>query len=177
MEDHSLPTTDNDFEEQHKSYPAKPVIDNRLPTFTKSVDTKLRATIIVVSVSLLALVVGLFIIVAIVKYRKKRKRVSFAIPSKHETVFQNETSDTVFILSHMEGEQTGNSNTQISDDTIKDGQSEDNSELKNNSQTSKSVKFNKQSMTPSAVISRTSFDCIRSQEVEDDSELLMDSWK
>ncbi|CAG5128686.1 unnamed protein product [Candidula unifasciata] len=150
---------------------AKP--DNRLPTFSSSTDMKLRAIIITVSTTLLALIIGLFIAIIIIKYRKKHKHVSFDDKTTNITDVQTETSDTVFIISHMEGGHNLNSDTAW-DGKTSTSSPKDTSKVENGSKlTKKSLKFSRQSV--SAVISKTKFDCIKGQ-TEDDSELLMYSW-
>ncbi|BFZ22566.1 hypothetical protein BsWGS_25605 [Bradybaena similaris] len=161
----------------NKGNAIKPAVkpDNRLPSISSSGDMKLRAIIITVSATLFALIVGLFIAIITMKYCKKRKNVTFDDKTKNITDIQTETSDTVFIISHMEGQHTDNLNT----DTSQRGKTSTTSSKKTidadnrSKQTKKGLKFSRQSV--SAAISKTPFDCIKGQ-TEDDSELLMYSW-
>lgn len=154
----------------------KPAVkpDNRLPSISSSGDMKLRAIIITVSATLFAVIVGLFIAIITMKYFKKRKNVTFDDKTKNITDIQTETSDTVFIISHMEGQHTDNLNIDTSRKVKTSTTSSKKTDAENSSkQTKKGSKF-RQSV--SEAISKTRFDCIKGQ-TEDDSELLMYSWK
>uniref|UniRef100_A0A0B7AJD6 LRRCT domain-containing protein n=1 Tax=Arion vulgaris TaxID=1028688 RepID=A0A0B7AJD6_9EUPU len=183
-------TSNSDSNINTDGYPVKhhAKTENRLPTFSSATNTKLRVIIITVSTSLLALAVGLFVAIIAVRYCKKRKIVSILDNSQNSTSqngteLQTETSDTVFIISHMSGEQTDHPATDThtddhlttdthTDDAPNNASSKNNSEVKNGTkQTKKGLKSKRQS-----VVSRTSFDCISGHK-EDESELLMYSWK
>ncbi|KAK6970087.1 leucine-rich repeat-containing protein 15 [Biomphalaria glabrata] len=146
--------------------------DNRLPTFSASPGSRMQVTIIGVAVSLLTLVAALLTAVAVVHCRRRRKR----LPINDEQTFAstNETSDTVFIVRHMASEPIAASTGENEGGTTP-GEKASSTSLSSSSSSKLGSKFSRQRSSTSSS-SKTSFDCIHGSK-DDDSEMLMYSWK
>ncbi|CAL1528354.1 unnamed protein product [Lymnaea stagnalis] len=155
--------------------------DNRLPTFM--IGGKMQAVIIGVSVSLLSLIAGLIIAVLVVRYKRRQKKLSLVGSSQPAMKNAHETSDTVFIISHMADEPMRDvkiepRKVEIDNDDFLSTSPVDRKSSASSSSQSSSRKGSrcKRQWSSASSSSRTSFDCIQGQ-TDDDSELLMHAWK